>query len=126
MYLKTLKRSKLSDVFAMLRRQVSSYVHHIAKFANAKQRFMDTMRITTSLSKSFGCVANVISITINNIDFTLNDLTRRLRKEMRKSELVRKPLEGNPKRFPRQLWLVTKVTERTNDLWIQNLRSTGI
>jgi hypothetical protein len=98
-------------------------------------------------------------------NFTVNDLTKKLRKEMRKSELLSKAREGSPKREPRQKWSVPKgkVTEMwqaggkmkfiylppgygndplmlrhsagcsfyqgscvTQDLWIQNLRSTGI
>jgi hypothetical protein len=45
---------------------------------------------------------------------------------MRKSEPLTKVVEENPKRFSRHLRMVSKVTERTNDLWVQNLRSTGI
>jgi hypothetical protein len=56
---------------------------------------------------------------------TLNDLARKLLREMQKSELVTKALEGSPKRDPRLLnKQVTKVTERTNDAWVINLRTT--
>jgi hypothetical protein len=96
------------------------------KFAEKIQKHTVIMRITISLLKSFGCALNVIFIIIKNTDFTLRDLTRRLRKEMRKSEPLTKVVEENPKRFSRHLRMVSKVTERTNDLWVQNLRSTGI
>ncbi len=60
---------------------------------------------------------------------TVNDLAKRLLREMQKSELVTKALEGRSKNQLRQMYckivqLVTKVTERTNDAWIINLRMT--
>lgn len=64
---------------------------------------------------------------VNAMKITLNDLARKLFREMQKSELVTKALEANPKRFARHvklIYMVTKVTERTNDAWVINLRST--
>lgn len=87
---------------------------------------MDITRIIINLLKLSGCVLSVIFIIIKNIEFTLRDLTIRLRKQMRKSELLTKAVEANPKRFARLIFQVNKVTESTNDLWLQNLRSSGI
>jgi len=50
-------------------------------------------------------------LTIESMSFALNDLAKRLRKEMQKSELVSKVREGDPKRFPRLRDKVKKVTE---------------
>lgn len=61
--------------------------------------------------------------------YTVNDLTRRPLKGMRKSALATKALEGSSKKEPRHanlIRMVTKVTASTNDAWIVNLRSTGI
>jgi hypothetical protein len=67
-----------------------------------------------------------IGYQIVNILYTVNDLTNGLRKEMRKSEHMTKACEGGSKNPFRLIYQVTKVTDSTNDLWLQNLRSTGI
>lgn len=54
----------------------------------------------------------------------LNDLARKLFFEMQKSELVTKAREGDLMWFPRLRDQVIKVTERTNDAWVINLRMT--
>ena len=62
--------------------------------------------------------------SIEKKNFALIDLTRRPFKGMRKSELVTKAREKNPKRFFRLINKVTKVTDRTNDAWVISLRAT--
>jgi len=91
---------------------------------NAFVDLMHIMKIIQNLLKSSGCVLLVIFTIIKEIDFTLIDLARKLRKEMQKSGLTTKALEGNPKRSPRLRNQVNKVTERTNDAWVINLRAT--
>jgi len=96
-----------------------------AIFVKKHASLMGIMRIIPSHLRLFGCVLNAIFITITAIEFTVIDLAKRLRKEMQKSGLVTKALEGDPKRFPRLRNKVIEVTGfRTNDAWILNLRAT--
>lgn len=92
-------------------------------FVKRMAEHMAIIKTILSLLKLSGFALHVIYLTIEPMKTTLNDLARKLLWEMQKSELVTKALEGMSKNFPASQE-VTKVTERTNDAWIFNLRCT--
>ena len=102
------------------------YVILNVKYVLSSAKLMDTMKTIQNHWKLFGCVQNVIFTTIKNIDFTLREQAKRLRNEMRCSDLQRKPVETHRNDVSATVMSGYKVTDCTNDLWIQNLRSTGI
>ena len=116
-------------------------------------------RITQSLWMSFGSVLNAISTYIINQNITVREQARKLRKEMRCSELLTKAVEicrndVSPRNGVNRKWQAGGKSRFiylppgynndpcmlrhtagcsfyqgqciTNDLWIQNVRSTGI
>lgn len=79
------------------------------------------MRTTRNILRSFGFVPNVIFIYIISTNITVRDLTKKLRKEMRKSQLPTKAEEAGSKRPARHVnfHVVSKsqVTESKRIKW---------
>lgn len=124
------KKSKLSIWFKLMLKGERLLNRQFVQFAIVRQKKLkDIMQIIPSLWKLSGYVRNVITTFINlsKIMCSLNDQTlRALNKRMRWPEHY-----GNIMRrgeIPSRLeFLGHKVTDLiTNDLWVQNLRSTGI
>jgi len=112
-----LKKQEFIDnskqLFAMVKLPDQIYVKDAKKIAD----LMDIMRIIQNLMKLFGFVHLVISTIIINIECTVNDLTKKLRKEMRKSEHTTKACERDPKRFLRHVIINNMVKKVTVYLW---------
>ena len=120
----TKKKLEHTLKLGMLFLKENLFVLMFVRFVIAQPKPLVIMRIIQNLLKSFGCVLHAIYHIIATINFALNDLARRLRTEMQKSELVCKVQEEESKNSSRLKNKVTKVTAGTNDAWIINLKAT--
>lgn len=99
------------------------------------KKYMDTITTIQNHMMSFGYAVLATDIYTEK-SITVRDLMIKLLLEMRKSELPTKAEEVKSKSFARHITynMCMVSTEResnrkqciTNDLWVQNLRSTGI
>lgn len=123
------KRSKLSIWSKLMLEGERLLSRQFVQFAIVRQKKLkDIMQITPSLWKLSGYVLNATTIFINLLrsvcslnDQTLRALTKRMRWPEHYGNIMRKS------EISSRLEIGHKVTDLiTNDLWMQNLRSTGI
>lgn len=101
---KILKKEELKRNYNIGSKQEKFKNHLIVLSAILNARYKHIILIILNLWKYFGFVRDVIFFYIMNINITVNDLTKKLLKEMRKSQLPTKAEEGSPKWEPRQFY----------------------
>lgn len=115
---KILKKEELKKNYNIGLKPGKLLDHCIVLNVNLNVKFKLIMKIIQNLWMLFGSAKDVIFFYIMNINITVRDLTKRLRKEMRKSQLPTKAEEENPKWFSRYRKIVSKPKWlKVRDLW---------